>query len=289
MSSGSKEWRSEPARRSRHRCPIGAARVARGRPLSRDTPVRLGRRIREPDDRGGSEREGSLDLHGVTPRSRSRSTGTATCCRGTSARLRACSTSTSGDPMSTKRNESEEVNPLNEGTTANYDAATSREVKGWTALLAAAKTPEELADAVWKLRALGPSGAQLREALLAPLLVEAEQESQSDQEVFLLMTEWSGSGSPRPVASRCAELTGWLGARYLRDSRRFSQANVSGLERKFDHAARVGRPRPRSPQPAKSGSTERRRSRTDRAVGYTTARVLKTRWTTGPMPLRWAG
>ena len=35
--------------------------------------------------------------------------------------------------------------------------------------------------------------------------------------------------------------------------------------------------------------TERRRSRTDRAVGYTTARVLKTRWATGPMPLRGAG
>ena len=34
------------------------------------------------------------------------------------------------------------------------------------------------------------------------------------------------------------------------------------------------------------GSTERRRSRTDRAVGCTTARVLKTRWATGPMPLR---
>ena len=31
---------------------------------------------------------------------------------------------------------------------------------------------------------------------------------------------------------------------------------------------------------------ERRRSRTDRAVGCTTARVLKTRWATGPMPLR---
>ena len=34
---------------------------------------------------------------------------------------------------------------------------------------------------------------------------------------------------------------------------------------------------------------ERRRSRTDRAVGCTTARVLKTRWATGPMPLRRAG
>src|SRR5207248_1051840 len=37
------------------------------------------------------------------------------------------------------------------------------------------------------------------------------------------------------------------------------------------------RPRPR---------TEWRRSRTDRAVGYTTAAVLKTAWATGPMPLR---
>ena len=32
-------------------------------------------------------------------------------------------------------------------------------------------------------------------------------------------------------------------------------------------------------------STERRRSRTYRAVGYTTAPVLKTSWATGPMPL----
>jgi hypothetical protein len=32
--------------------------------------------------------------------------------------------------------------------------------------------------------------------------------------------------------------------------------------------------------------TERRRSRTYRAVGYTTAPVLKTGWATGPMPLR---
>src|SRR5437764_786210 len=31
--------------------------------------------------------------------------------------------------------------------------------------------------------------------------------------------------------------------------------------------------------------TERRRSRTYRAVGYTTAPVLKTSWATGPMPL----
>ena len=37
------------------------------------------------------------------------------------------------------------------------------------------------------------------------------------------------------------------------------------------------------------GSTERRRSRTDRAVGYTTAQVLKTCWATGPMPLRRGG
>jgi hypothetical protein len=32
-------------------------------------------------------------------------------------------------------------------------------------------------------------------------------------------------------------------------------------------------------------ATERRRSRTYRAVGYTTAPVLKTGWATGPMPL----
>ncbi len=35
--------------------------------------------------------------------------------------------------------------------------------------------------------------------------------------------------------------------------------------------------------------TERRRSRTDRAVGYTTAQVLKTCWATGPMPLHESG
>ena len=34
------------------------------------------------------------------------------------------------------------------------------------------------------------------------------------------------------------------------------------------------------------GLTERRRSRTYRAVGYTTAPVLKTGWATGPVPLR---
>jgi len=38
-------------------------------------------------------------------------------------------------------------------------------------------------------------------------------------------------------------------------------------------------------RPIGFGSTERRRSRTDRAVGYTTALVLKTSWATGPMPL----
>jgi len=38
-----------------------------------------------------------------------------------------------------------------------------------------------------------------------------------------------------------------------------------------------------------SCETERRRSRTDRAVGYTTALVLKTNWATGPMPLRVQG
>jgi integrase len=38
-----------------------------------------------------------------------------------------------------------------------------------------------------------------------------------------------------------------------------------------------------------SVGTERRRSRTDRAVGYTTALVLKTSWATGPVPLRSEG
>jgi drug/metabolite transporter (DMT)-like permease len=35
-----------------------------------------------------------------------------------------------------------------------------------------------------------------------------------------------------------------------------------------------------------SRATERPRSRTEQAVGYTTGRVLKTRWATGPVPLR---
>ena len=43
------------------------------------------------------------------------------------------------------------------------------------------------------------------------------------------------------------------------------------------------------PPGAENGLTERRRSRTDRAVGYTTAQVLKTCWATGPVPLRRAG
>jgi hypothetical protein len=37
--------------------------------------------------------------------------------------------------------------------------------------------------------------------------------------------------------------------------------------------------------PLQTGATERRRSRTYRAVGCTTAPVLKTGWATGPMPL----
>jgi len=39
-------------------------------------------------------------------------------------------------------------------------------------------------------------------------------------------------------------------------------------------------------EPSTPYSTERRRSRTYRAVGCTTAPVLKTSWATGPMPLR---
>src|SRR5512133_3328580 len=48
------------------------------------------------------------------------------------------------------------------------------------------------------------------------------------------------------------------------------------------------RRRDNSIRPMGSGSTERRRSRTYRAVGYTTAPVLKTSWATGPMPLQGA-
>ena len=47
--------------------------------------------------------------------------------------------------------------------------------------------------------------------------------------------------------------------------------------------------RPESFEETGNGLTERRRSRTDRAVGYTTAQVLKTCWATGPVPLRRAG
>ena len=45
-------------------------------------------------------------------------------------------------------------------------------------------------------------------------------------------------------------------------------------------------PRRRSCQ-GRATPTERRRSRTYRAVGCTTALVLKTSWATGPMPLRY--
>ncbi len=65
-----------------------------------------------------------------------------------------------------------------------------------------------------------------------------------------------------------------------------ADTSVRRLERKIaapTHAPEAGHHRL---EHAKNGLTERRRSRTDRAWGYHTAQVLKTRWATGPMPLR---
>src|SRR5215203_2109194 len=56
----------------------------------------------------------------------------------------------------------------------------------------------------------------------------------------------------------------------------FPPADARVCVNRFAESRCLGRFRP----------TERRRSRTYRAVGYTTALVLKTNWATGPMPLR---
>jgi hypothetical protein len=77
------------------------------------------------------------------------------------------------------------------------------------------------------------------------------------------------------------------GVRQLRASERQSGTVLSGCQRAV-RAAEV-EAGPKTPKPAEGagfGSTERRRSRTYRAVGCTTAPVLKTGWATGPMPLR---
>src|SRR5262245_22695151 len=70
-----------------------------------------------------------------------------------------------------------------------------------------------------------------------------------------------------------------------------SRDGLTPLEAARDGPERLRAPaQPGRPDAARSaaenGSTERRRSRTDRAVGYTTAQVLKTCWATGPVPLR---
>jgi hypothetical protein len=56
--------------------------------------------------------------------------------------------------------------------------------------------------------------------------------------------------------------------------------------RRADGSSRLPAIRSREPTatavPPRPSNTERRRSRTDLAVGYTTVRVLKTRWATGP-------
>ena len=76
--------------------------------------------------------------------------------------------------------------------------------------------------------------------------------------------------------------------RIRRSSTSFSGTNTSWSSRK--RAGRRKRPRrairETGRKPASVQGTERRRSRTDRAVGCTTALVLKTSWATGPMPLR---
>ena len=94
---------------------------------------------------------------------------------------------------------------------------------------------------------------------------------------------------PLPVANQLVRTSySWRqnpGARQLRASARHQAAVLSGLERK------------RRPSTTSSGAvrttcnrqrfrpTERPRSRTEPAVGYTTSPVLKTGWGTGPMPL----
>ncbi len=56
------------------------------------------------------------------------------------------------------------------------DARLAQEVSAWTALLNAAEAPDEVGDVFRRLGALGPAGAVLREALLAPVLAKAERE-----------------------------------------------------------------------------------------------------------------
>ena len=51
-----------------------------------------------------------------------------------------------------------------------------QEVATWTALLEAAKTDEEVAAIFGRLRALGPEGAQVRQAIMAPIFEKMERE-----------------------------------------------------------------------------------------------------------------
>ena len=69
------------------------------------------------------------------------------------------------------------MHPISEGSDASdNDNTLRREVEAWTALLDAAKTHEDVAEVISMLRALGPSGARLREAVLAPVLARAAAE-----------------------------------------------------------------------------------------------------------------
>ena len=109
---------------------------------------------------------------------------------------------------------------------------------------------------------------------------------------------------PLPVASaqRVARRKDLIGEPVLRVPGREPDDHRSRGQKPFDTCAhRTRPPSPETlaePKPPTAGSNstafssnvaERRRSRTDRAVGCTTALVLKTSWATGPMPLRRAG
>ena len=95
----------------------------------------------------------------------------------------------------------------------------------------------------------------------------------------------AGRSSPSRAAQSCC----WRWEREPCSSRRAtggSRCRSVPLQRGVERAARAALSACLDSAWMRYASTERRRSRTDRAVGYTTAQVLKTCWATGPMPLR---
>ena len=77
-----------------------------------------------------------------------------------------------------------------------------------------------------------------------------------------------------------------FGKSLLRSHWHRSPAVLGGLERTIAPRRPTTQASRDPSEHVRNGLTERRRSRTDRAWGYHTAQVLKTRWATGPMPLR---